>query len=422
MTYQDALKYIHLLERFGIQPGLERVCFLCAALGNPQEKLQCVHVAGTNGKGSTCAMLAEIMRAAGYKTGLYTSPYVVDFRERMQINGRMIPEEDVARWTERLREALVGTMYEATEFEFITAMAFAWFAERDCDIVILETGLGGRYDATNIIRKPLCSVITKIAMDHMRILGNTIEAIAHEKCGIIKPGCPVVTACEQPMEALEVIRRTAQECDCAFILPDESECKILETSIEGSRAILANLPVNIPLIGLHMARNALTAVRVSQVLGIRPEAILEGIGRVKMPARMEVLSQNPLILLDGGHNPDGARALTATLTSLFPGQRFQIICGMMADKNIPEFIQALRPVAGEWITCRPDNPRAMPSTELAVLIAAFGQKATAAASVKEALRLAEHSDSILICGSFYLAGEIRPLLTSPGPTGPPLHN
>ena len=413
MTYRQALSYIHSLERFGIMPGLERVRFLCEALGDPQDKLRFVHVAGTNGKGSTCAMLAEILRAAGYKTGLFTSPYVTDFRERMQVNGEMIPEEDISRLTERLRDFPI----EATEFEFITAMAFAWFAEQACDIVVLEVGLGGRYDATNIVKAPLCGVITKIAMDHMQVLGNTLEEIAHEKCGIIKPGCPVVTTCGQPAEALEIIRETARERGCALTVPDESECEIIEAAIEGSRAILAGLPVRVPLLGPHMCRNALTAVKASMVLGIPSKAILEGMERVKIPARMEVLSREPLVILDGGHNPDGARAIAATLQGLLPGRRFHIICGMMADKNIPAFLEELLPVAGEWSTCWPDNPRAMPAEELAALIQSTGQKATAAGSVRDALRLADHADSVLICGSFYLAGEARALVSGCGCQG-----
>jgi len=410
VTYQQALQHIHSLERFGIQPGLGRVRFLCEALGNPQDKLRFIHVAGTNGKGSTCAMLAEIFRAAGYRTGLYTSPYVNDFRERMQINGSMIPEDDLCRLTQCLRKISV----EITEFEFVTAMALVWFAEQNCDIVVLEVGLGGRLDATNIIRAPLCCVITKIAMDHMHILGNSIEKIAYEKCGIIKPGSPVVTTCEQQPKALRVIQKTAREHGCALTVPEVSECDILDISIMGSRTILAGLPVRVPLLGLHMARNALTAVKAAQVLGIHSEAILEGIERVTMPARMEVLSSEPLVILDGGHNPDGARALAATLTELLPGRRFTAICGMMADKNIPEFLEELWPVAGDWITCRPNNPRSIPAEELAARIQAMGQKAIAAGSVQDALRLAGHAKFVLICGSFYLAGEARALIKAAG--------
>ena len=413
MTYQDALIYVHSLERFGIMPGLERVRLLCEALGNPQEKLQFVHVAGTNGKGSACTMMAEVLRASGKRVGLYTSPYVLDFRERMQVNGEMIPQEDVARLTQRLR----GIPVEATEFEFITAMAFAWFAEQNCDAVVLEVGLGGRYDATNIITKPLCSVIMKIAMDHTQVLGDTIEKIAAEKCGIIKPGCPVITTCEQPPEALRVIEETVRRQGCALHVPAPGECEIAEATIFGTLAILAGLPVRVPLIGPHMCRNALAVVRAAKVLGIPDEAVQQGIERAKMPARMEILSREPLVILDGGHNPDGARALAATLQELLPGQRFTAVCGMMADKNVAEFLQAMQSVVGEWITCRPQNPRAMPAEELAALVRNHGQKAgqkaTAAGTAQDALQLLAQMGlpaedcPVLICGSFYLAGEVR---------------
>ena len=409
MTYQNALNYVHSLERFGILPGLERVRLLCEALGNPQKQLQFVHVAGTNGKGSACTMMAEVLRASGKRVGLYTSPYVIDFRERMQVNGEMIPREDVARLTQKLREIPV----EATEFEFITAMAFAWFAEQNCDVVVLEVGLGGRYDATNIINKPLCSVIMKIAMDHTQVLGDTIEAIAAEKCGIIKPGCPVITTCEQPPEALRVIEETVRRHGCALHVPEISECEIIEFTIFGTRAVLTDIPVSVPLIGAHMCRNALTVVRAAKVLGIPDKAIQKGIERAKMPARMEILSREPLIILDGGHNPDGARALAAALQELLPGQRFTAVCGMMADKNVAEFLQAMQPVVGEWITCRPQNPRAMTAEELAALLQTSGQKATAAGSAQGALQLLTQMGlpgkdrPVLICGSFYLAGEVR---------------
>jgi len=413
MTYSAAIKYIHSLERFGIMPGLERVRLLCEALGNPQERLQFIHVAGTNGKGSACTMMAEVLRAAGRRVGLYTSPYVIDFRERMQVNGEMIPREDVARLTQKLRKIPV----EATEFEFITAMAFAWFAGQSCDVVVLEVGLGGRYDATNIIRQPMCSVIMKIAMDHTQVLGDTIEKIAAEKCGIIKPGCPVTTTCEQPPEALRVIEETARRQGCALHVPAPGECEIIASTIFGTKAILAGLPVQVPLIGPHMCRNALTVVRAAKVLGIPGEAVQRGIERAKMPARMEVLSRNPLVILDGGHNPDGAHALAAALMELLPGRNFTAVCGMMADKNVAEFLQAMRPVVGEWITCQPQNPRAMPAEELAALVRAHGQeagqKATAAGSAQDALRLLNQMGlpaegrPVLICGSFYLAGEVR---------------
>jgi dihydrofolate synthase/folylpolyglutamate synthase len=401
-NYQAALQHIHSLERFGIVPGLERVAALCQALGNPQNRLRFVHVAGTNGKGSTCAMLAQILAAAGLRTGLFTSPYVTSFRERMQVNGAMIAEEDVAALTERLRGIPVG----ATEFEFVTAMAFEWFARRRCDIVVLEVGLGGRFDATNLIPPPLCSVITKIALDHTQVLGDTLEKIAFEKCGIVKAGSPVVVSCEQPPQALAVVTATAKARGCPCVCARLDECVIQACTLRGSRAVLAGLPVFVPPPGEHMCRNALTAVHVARLLGISDEAIQAGIARAALPARMEVLSQAPLVLLDGGHNPDGGRALAAALAKLAPNKKFLAICGMMADKDATAFLAALRPAVAEWITCQPDNPRALSAEALAGLVRQTGQKATAAGTVEGALRQGK-GHHLFICGSFYLAGQAR---------------
>jgi len=413
MTYPQALAYIHSLERFGIKPGLERVRLLCEALGNPQERLRCVHVAGTNGKGSTCAMLAEIARAAGYKTGLYTSPYVTDFRERMQIDGAMIPEADLCRWAALLRDIAQKLPEPVTEFEFNTALAFAWFAEQRCDVVILEVGLGGRFDATNIIASPLCSVIMKISLDHTQVLGDTIAAIAREKCGIIKAHCPVVTTCEQPEEALAVIRESAPDA----VIPRTEECEIITSGIAGSHARLAGLEVFVPLLGRHMCFNALTAVHTARLLGWPDEAIQAGIARSKLPARMEVMSRDPLVLLDGGHNPDAARAISRFLGEFFPRQLISVLCGMMADKNAVEYLRILQPHVCRFIACAPTNPRALSAADLAGLARQAGyKKVAAAASPEEALRLA--ACPLMVCGSLYLAGEMRNSIASRYPAKP----
>jgi len=406
MTYEQALTYIHSLTRFGIKPGLGRVNALCALLGNPQDKLRIIHVAGTNGKGSTCTMLAEICRAAGMKTGLYISPYVIDFRERMQVDGEMIPHDDLARLTARCK-ALAETMDEPiTEFEFITALGFAWFAEQNCDVVVLEVGLGGRLDATNIIPPPWVSVITKIAYDHMDVLGNTLTLIAGEKCGIIKPTSPVVTTCEQGAEALEVIRKIAHERDCALTECSMSDCEILGSSITGSRAKLAGLDVHVPLLGEHMCRNALTAVMTARALNLPDEAIAAGIAAAKIPARMEILSADPLVILDGGHNPDCATALANALGQHLPGQKLTAICGMMADKDVAAYLQLLRPHIGRLVTVQPDNPRAISAEDLVAQARALGyDDVQPAQSLQEAIAQAEYP--LLICGSFYLAGDAR---------------
>ena len=407
MTYEQALQYIHSLHRFGIRPGLERIGALCAALGNPQERLRYIHVAGTNGKGSACAMLSEIARAAGLKTGLYTSPYVIDFRERMQADGEMIPKEDLCRLTQALRGIAESLPEPVTEFEFVTALAFAWFAGQGCDLVVLEVGMGGRWDATNVIEAPLCSVIMRIALDHTDVLGDTLAKIAAEKCGIVKPGCPVVSTCGQDPEALDVIEQACRERGSPLVIAKEAECEILSSSLAGSECVLAGLPVRVPLQGRHMCQNALAAVKTAKLLGFSDEAIQTGIARVRMSARMEVLSAEPLVLLDGGHNPDCAHALAAALREHCPGQRFCVVCGMMEDKDVPEYLRILRPHAGRFIACAPNNPRALPAAELAETAREAGyENVTAAAGPEEALRLAEYP--LLICGSFYLAGELRP--------------
>jgi dihydrofolate synthase/folylpolyglutamate synthase len=351
-------------------------------------------------------MLAQAAMAAGMRTGLYTSPYVRDFRERIQADGEMIPKGDLARLAGKVRAAAGAAPDAVTEFEFVTALGFAWFAERGCDLVVLEAGMGGRWDATNVIAPPLCSVITKIAMDHAEVLGDTLAKIAAEKCGIVKPGRPVVCACGQDPEALEVIRGACAARGSQLVVADEAECEVLSCSLAGSECVLAGLPVRVPLIGRHMCRNALSAVKAARLLGFPDTAIQAGLPRVSMPARMEALSREPLVLLDGGHNPDCARALAAALEEICPGRRFCLVCGMMADKDAAEYLRVLRPRVGRFIACAPGNPRALPAETLAGMARAAGyEDVTAATSPEEALRLAGYP--LVIAGSFYLAGEVR---------------
>ncbi|MCL2107191.1 MAG: bifunctional folylpolyglutamate synthase/dihydrofolate synthase [Oscillospiraceae bacterium] len=414
MNYLQSIEYIHSLTRFGIRPGLERVGDLCAALGNPQKRLRVIHVAGTNGKGSTCAMLAEICRAAGLRTGLYTSPYVTDFRERMQLDGAMIPEDDLARLTERCRLIIEKMPGPPTEFELVTAIAFAWFAERACDIVVLEVGLGGRLDATNLVEAPACSVITKIALDHTQVLGSSIGAIAAEKCGIIKAGCPVVSCCEQPPEALAVIRETAERLRAPLSVPTPESCVILSSGLRGGEALLDGLRVHVPLIGEHMCRNALTAVRAARLLSLPDEAIAQGIASVKIPARMELISREPLLLLDGGHNPDGARALSDVLKAHLPDRDILLLCGMMEDKDLSAYLRIVLPHASQFIACKPKHPRALAAEALAACARRISDMPVEAIddprqALRHGLKLQAElpGAALLICGSFYLAGELR---------------
>ncbi|MDR1927239.1 MAG: bifunctional folylpolyglutamate synthase/dihydrofolate synthase [Oscillospiraceae bacterium] len=423
LTYGQAFEWIHSLERFGIKPGLSRIRQLCALLGNPQEKLRFIHVAGTNGKGSTSTMIAEICRAAGHRTGLYTSPYVLDFRERIQIDGAWIPKENLCAGAAQLQALLPLLAEPLTEFECITALALAYFAKSGCDVVVLEVGLGGRWDATNVIASPLCAVLTKISLDHTQLLGGTVEEIALEKCGILKPGCPAVSCCEQPQEAHAVIAAKAKELGCPLVIAERADCDVLRSDLCGSDAVLYGLPVRVPLLGEHMCRNALTAVKTARLLestgkfSLPEEAIRAGIANAKMPARMEVLLREPLILLDGGHNPDCAGALAAVLARFLPERPVLALCGMMADKDVGGYLRRLTPQLCGLIACRPDIPRALESQVLAneALLAA-GERAfyiKTAAAPEEGLRLAlqwqaeEENGVLLLCGSFYLASALR---------------
>ena len=293
MNYTEARAYVDSTEKFGIRPGLERITKMMTYLGNPQDKLKFVHVAGTNGKGSTCTMIASILSGAGYRTGLFTSPYVIDFRERFMVDGEMISEEEFAEIMTRVKtvnDLLEKSGCNLTQFELITAVAFLWFSQKECDVVVLECGLGGRLDSTNVIKEPLCSVITKISLDHTDILGDTVEKIAGEKAGIIKPGCPVVLAPNQRQETVSVIVRRCAELGSPLIvsgMEKVTEKAMLPTMTE---VFYAGLRFIVPLAGPHQVENAITAVNAARELNerglrISDEKIVAGIAKAKIPAR-----------------------------------------------------------------------------------------------------------------------------------------
>ncbi len=410
MNYQESLAYIHSLLRFGIKPGLERISLVLSRLGNPQEGCRCVHIAGTNGKGSTSTMLAAVCRAAGLKTGLYTSPYVVDFRERMQINGEYISQSDLCSYTQRVRIAAETVGVELTEFEFITALAFLWFAESDCDVVVLETGLGGRFDATNVIAKPLASVIVPIGLDHTAILGDTLEAIAFEKAGIIKKGCPVVVACNQPKAVQQVLEKRASEMGSTISFCDAP--KVLESGIFGSRFLCGEKEYSVGMMGDYQALNATTVVQTVKAidLPIKEEHIAEGLQSAFIPARMEKISLSPLTILDGGHNGHAAAAIKSSIAN-FPQKPIAII-GMMEDKDISDYAALLGECFSRIITVRvADNPRSISAEGLARIFGSYNSNVETASDYAQAIKMAEvGKQSVMVCGSLYLAGGIRPLL------------
>ena len=420
MTYEAALSYIHSKLKFGMMPGLERISRLLAELGNPQNNLKFIHVAGTNGKGSTTAMLSSILTQAGIKTGMYISPYITDFCERMQVNGSPIPHRDLADIVQKI-EPIVEQFADRgeiiTEFEIVTAVAFLWFSQMQCDVVVLEVGLGGRFDATNVISTPLASVITSISLDHTDILGDTLAKIAFEKCGIIKPNGITVCYPNQPIEAFEVIRSRVMEENNSLMVPDLSRVSIQKASIKGTDIHYRNLAIHIPLLGEHQISNAITAVetvltlREQQLIQLSDEDIIRGISKVAFPARMEKISQRPLVLLDGAHNEDGTAALVKTIHQLLKGTRITTIMGMLADKNYVQSIANIASISESFIAVRPDNPRALSPTDTAKAASAYCKNIFVAESyldaISKAKQLAGENGAILICGSLYLCGAIR---------------
>ncbi len=417
MNYSEALEYIHSLEKFGINPGLERIMALCDALGNPQDSLQFIHVAGTNGKGSTSTMLSEILQAAGYKTGLFTSPYVVDFCERMQIDGKMISHDELAGIVSEIEPVISGLAAEGiqpTEFEAITAAAFLYFACKECEIVVLEVGLGGRFDSTNIIKTPLASVITSISMDHMAVLGDTIEKIAAEKCGIIKQKGITVSYPEQTPDALAVIKETAKQRNNEIFIPDVKEIKIIDESLYGTKATFDELEVFVPFMGEHMVLNASVAVATARVLAqncltVSDENIAHGIASAKMPARMEIINEAPLIILDGGHNEGCANALAACITKHLNGRNITAVCGMMSDKDYDAYLKITAPLFKAFIAAKPVISRALDAQTLSETAKKYCKNCMAIENpqdaIDKALQLSGKDDVIIICGSFYLAGD-----------------
>ena len=407
-----------------MQPGLDRIKRLCALLGDPQKGLACVHVAGTNGKGSVCTEIASVLSAAGYKTGLYTSPYVLRFEERIQICGKMISGDALAEITGVVRDAVETLNAEEiypTEFEAITAAAFLYFARERCDVVVLETGLGGRFDATNIIAQPLVCAITSISMDHTRVLGDTLEKIAFEKCGVVKPGRPVVTSALQKPEALAVIRQTARACASSLILADPEACFHVEKeSVFGTEVSCPDGRFTIPLPGAHQLENAAIAIEcckrlAAQGMQIGFDAVKRGIEAAFIPARTEILSREPLVILDGSHNEGSTRALAAFLQNHPTSKKRTAVIGLMADKDIDAVLSHLLPVFDSVIAVTPSNPRALPAKELAQRIAARGNPcdfvdAPRLGIDKAFAELYHNCGELIVCGSLYLAADVRAYL------------
>lgn len=413
MTYRQAVDFYHSRLRFGMQPGLSRIRRLLHLLGDPQEKLRFVHVAGTNGKGTTANMLSRILVEAGYKTGLFTSPYVFSFCERMQIDHQNISEAELARITAHVKAAVDEAEKAGegpTEFETITAAALLYFYEAHCDVVVLEVGLGGRLDSTNIIPCPLVSVITSIALDHTAVLGDTLRQIAAEKAGIIKEDGHCVTTANQPLEAMQVIRETAEERHNTFTAANPQNTEILSESLCETMFRYGGETYTIPLCGAHQVENAVTVIEAAKWLPeVSAEHVRAGLQKAVMHGRMELISRDPDVLLDGGHNPECGQALADVLRRFAP-QEVTAVIGMMEDKDTAHYLSQVLPFCRRVIFTKPDNPRAASPESLAEAAKAFScdtecvpdpQKAYV-----QALSVTPESGMVLVCGSFYLLSDI----------------
>lgn len=422
MNCNEAIEYIHSLEKFGIKPGMERIRALCEGLGNPQEKLKIIHVAGTNGKGSTSTMISNILRKGGYNVGLFISPYVIDFRERIQFNGNMIEKRELAECVETVKtviEKLAERDIQPTEFEAVTAAAFYYFEKRKCDFVVLEVGLGGRLDSTNIINAPLVSVITSISLDHTAILGDTIEEIAAEKCGIIKFGAETVSYPFQDEKAMSVIKKTCFDKHNSLRILNIDNLLTGEEEIDGTNVNYCGINFKLPLAGKHMVYNSCTAIEAIKSLErfnvmLSDEAIKSGIESSVMPARMELLRKKPVIILDGGHNEGCALALSSFIEKHLKNKRIIMISSLMADKDYNSYLKCVVPYAETFIATKANVPRALSSCELTQSAIDFCKNCYDVSdplkAVKAASNIMHPDDALIVCGSFYLAGEIRDAL------------
>ena len=421
ITTEQAIEKIHSLDKFGSRPGLERIRRFLDILGNPQDSLRFIHVAGTNGKGSTCALISSVLTEAGYKTGLFISPYIVDFRERIQINGEMIAGEILAEAVERtfpIIEKLRGKDCIITEFEYVMALEFLIHKEAGCDVVVLETGMGGLLDCTNVILPPICSVITTIGLDHTAVLGETIEKIAAQKCGIIKNGSVAVSSA-QCAEAERIIESECAEKNVELILSCGVDINVTEQNIRHTVLTYKGIALTLPLIGEHQIENARTALAALEIVGrsftVNENALRVGFRKAKNPARFELMCENPLVILDGAHNPNGIEALKNAVLRYNDKDNAVLVLGMLADKDSRGSIKLLSGMFDTVFTVAVNNPRTLSAEALAEECKGYFDEVIVCHSAQEAidraLEKAKEKDSLtVIAGSLYLAGEIRPLI------------
>ena len=423
MDYKEAMEYIHEAQKFGSRPGLESIGKLLEYLGNPQKRLKYVHVAGTNGKGSTVAFISQILMEAGYLVGIYTSPYIQRFSERIKVNNEEIPEVDIARITGMIKQAVDRMVQNGeenpTEFDMVTTMGFLYFAEQHCDIVVLEVGLGGRLDSTNTIDSPEVAVITTISYDHMDVLGDTLDKIAFEKAGIIKTGCDVVLYPQEP-EIEKLFERICTERHAKLHEVELSDLRPAGFGLSGQKfGFNGYKALKISLLGDHQMSNAAVAVKTVEVLNakgycISKDAVRSGLNDTKWPGRFEIIQKNPFFLIDGAHNVQGVSTLKEGLCKYFPGKKFTFLVGVLADKEYQAMMAIIAPLAERFITVTPENPRALDAQDLAKYLARYGKQAMSCESIEAAIRkgtdLCGQDGMLCAFGSLYYIGKVRELL------------
>ncbi len=420
MNYNETLDYIHSVCWKGSRPGLERTRELLSMMGDPQDKLKCIHVAGTNGKGSVCSMLSSVLKEAGYKTGLYTSPFVRYFNERMMIDGKMISNDELAEVTEYVKQFADKMIDVPTEFELITAIGFEYFARNNCDVVVLETGMGGRLDSTNIIKTNVMSVITGIALDHTAYLGDTEGAIAKEKAGIIKEGRPVVFG-GKSKEAYRAIKEVAESKNAQFYTASADSFLNVEYSLYGCKLDTDDYKeLFVSLVGNYQPSNIATALKCISVLknegyDLCEAAVRNGMKNVYWPARFEIINKDPLMIYDGAHNPEGLRACIDSIKRFFGEKKVNIISGVMADKDVSQMLPVIAEVAHEAYTVMPNNPRSMKSEVYAEHFNSYGIKAYPFESIDDGVKAALEASKkegrpLIALGTLYMYGDVRDAL------------
>lgn len=422
MNYEETVKKICSYERCGIRLGLDRIKKLLELMGNPQDKVMFIHVAGTNGKGSICTIISSVMKECGHKTGLYLSPGVEDFRERIQVNGKMIDKVSLVNTAKKVFDIIENIKdddFKITAFEIITAIAFQYFMKQKCDIVVLETGLGGRLDATNVIKSPIVSVITSISFDHTNILGDTLEKIAFEKSGIIKENCPVVVYPDQDECVINVIKNQAELRKSPVFIARKEDVKYISSDLFlGTKFWYDKQEYTMSFLGEHQLKNVATALLVLKIIGkyfsISKEGVAKGIENARIPARIELLSKNPVVLLDGAHNVSGVEVLRDVLLKNCKSKNLIGIVGMLRDKDVETSFSKILPIFKKLTLVKPDNKRAMDLHEESNIAKKYNKNISYSLDLEDTLKLElsmlDKNDILVIFGSLYLCSDVKSIM------------